>query len=854
MRKLVLISILGFINSVLLSQQTYQITGKVTDVTTGYVLPAVTVSITINGTTQTVETDDNGFYKISDLTAGKFLLTFSHVGYETTRLPVIVKNNDIRNFNVDLNILYRTGDDFVVSASRRPEKITDAPASIQVIGKKELRQFTGSNMIELLSDVQGIVTMRFGVDGFVVNARGLGGLSHTKAFEMIDGRNTMYAASPGIMLGNNISINKEDVDKIEILIGPQTALYGPNVDNVLINIISKDPRTSPGTTVAMSAGNQSQFSGRFRYATKVKDKWAYKLTGEYAAGKNFGFYDSLMVGGGPMGAFGPRKAIAEIVDHDFRHYRGEAHCYYNFKPDAYMIFTTGGSLNDFAMLSTGGHNQVNNMKNIFAQLRYISNHFYVNVYNVWVNTGFSIGTFPYTRDRWNRSQSIIVDPSNPNHRLDLDSAEINAKRLTNRLAEKNQRFNAEAQYHFTLKSAGLFLVAGISTQLDRPKSNGNTLVDSFERIRINQFGVVTQVEKKLPLNFKFVGAARWDHHTNFNSYFSPNLGIIKKIGAGNLRFTWGKAYSMPTISQQYASNVRAFFGNLEGVTYLPNGKVLADSIKKVTPPLKVEKVSTFELGYKGPITRKIYIDISLYDGLHKDFFNQGSTVLGRAILVGHRAVTHNPTTAGEELQDGTLAGASFGTTTNFGKVRVYGMDLGLTYTFNKFVNFSLKYSFVGSDITKGDISNDANGNGYIGEDEKSLNSPAHRVLAALDFQNLCKQKLFINLSARYISQYDFYGGSQASRKLHAGSWDSIIVDQDLNGKPIFARTNFNWGPLGGFTTFDLGVLYKFNQTTSLGMNITNLFNTEQREAPGSPLIKRLIMFELRMHLPNSSDK
>ena len=43
-----------------------------------------------------------------------------------------------------------------MSASRRPEKITNAPASTQVIGKKELDQFAGSNFGELPSKVQGI--------------------------------------------------------------------------------------------------------------------------------------------------------------------------------------------------------------------------------------------------------------------------------------------------------------------------------------------------------------------------------------------------------------------------------------------------------------------------------------------------------------------------------------------------------------------------------------------------------------------------------------------------------------------------------------------------------------------------
>lgn len=836
MRRLVLILILGIFNSALFSQQSFNISGKVINKATGDGLAGATIAL--KHTSQFTTTDNQGFYKLPNLQTGKFILSITYVGFETIDLPVFIDNKDVVNLDISLNVVYRIGDAIVISASKRPEKITDAPASIQVIGQKELKQYTGSNLIELLSKVQGIETMRFGVDGFIVNARGLGALNHLKAFQMVDGRNTMYAASPGIMLGNNTSVNKEDIDKIEVLIGPQTALYGPNVDNVLINFITKDPRTSPGTIVAMSAGNQSQFSGRFRYAMKVNNKWAYKITGEFTSGKNFEFYDSLMAGGGN---FGPRISLAEKIDHNFRHYRGETHVYYSIASKSDIIITAGGSKNDFAMLSGGGHNQVKGMENAFLQARYVSPHFYANAYNVWVNTGFALGTFPYTRDLWNRLQAGD----------DLNQAESFATRRTNRLIERNQRFNAEVQYNYHFDNAGLFLVTGLSTQLDRPRAFGNTLVDSFERIKINQFGMVMQLEKKLPWDIRIVGAARYDHHTNFNSYFSPKLGIIKKVGEGSVRFTWGKAYEMPTIGMQYASNVGSFFGNLEGVTYWPNGT--KEGVDSVTNPLKVEKVSTVELGYKGPVAKRFYIDISVYNGMHHDFFAQGITVLGRALFVGSRHVTHNPSSAGKVLSDGTLDGAQFATTFNFGKVRVYGMDLGFSYAANKYVNISIKYSLVGSDITKGN--NDANGNGFVGEDEKSLNSPTNRVIATLDIQNICKQKLTVNLSARYISQYDFYFGAEVSREKNAGSWDSIIVDQKLlNGEFVYARKNVNWGPLGGFTSFDLGVLYKFNRITSLGMNISNLFNTVQREAPGSPLIRRLIMFELKVNVPNSSDK
>ena len=69
--------------------------------------------------------------------------------------------------------------------------------------------------------------------------------------------------------------------------------------------------------------------------------------------------------------------------------------------------------------------------------------------------------------------------------------------------------------------------------------------------------------------------------------------------------------------------------------------------------------------------------------------------------------------------------------------------------------------------------------------------------------------------------------------------------------PIIFK-NFDWGPLGGFTTIDLSAGYKVNKMVHINMGITNLFDTKQIEFVGSPSIGRLIMFELKVHVPNSS--
>jgi iron complex outermembrane receptor protein len=249
------------------------------------------------------------------------------------------------------------------------------------------------------------------------------------------------------------------------------------------------------------------------------------------------------------------------------------------------------------------------------------------------------------------------------------------------------------------------------------------------------------------------------------------------------------------------------------------------------------------LGYKGTIEKKLYVDINYYNGLSKNFLSPTQSIGGRAFFVGEIPVTHNPGFAGVVVND-TLKNASFLTFFNYGDVRAYGVDVGLNYSFNNIISLSIRYSWFDSDITKDNIKNDANRDGFVSKEEKSLNAPNNRGVIMLKFENLYKQKMFFNLSARWVEQYDFYSGNQIGTAAGMGRRGRI----DRPGLPPIFK-NFNGGPLGGFTTIDVNGGYKLNNLLSMGMGITNLLNTRQIEFVGSPSISRLISFEIKVHVP-----
>jgi iron complex outermembrane receptor protein len=853
MKNLLLLMLMFCFQLTVFAQNTGRISGKITDKQSGE--PLIGATVTVRGSGASAISDNDGMFTISNVKTGKITIEISYVGYADVVLTVDVAAGSTASADAALSVSGRPGSEVVVTASKRPEKITRAPATISVIGAKDFDQLSSFNVGELASKVQGVEFIRTGVTGVGFNARGFNNAFNAKILMMTDGRNSMMAGSSGLPAGIMNTVIKEDIERLEIVLGPNSALYGPNAHNGIANTITKDPRKWQGTDLVVGGGSREVFSGRARIATKINNKWAYKLTGEYTTGKDFEWHDSVYAGGS---VYGPALAIPErIPTYQFRHMRGEAHVYYSITPKSDLIASYGGSDNNFNSVNNTGRNQIRGWKFSYLQLRYVSPRLFVQAYETWTNVGKSYGVPGYTRDYWNRTHSTITDPSSPLYasvgRLPPDSAEMYALRLGNMFKEESKRFNAEAQYNYNFSNIGLNMIVGASYQKDNPKTFGTVLIDANEEVEITQYGGAVQLEKTLPADIKLVAAARLDHHSLFGSLFAPKVGLVKGVPGGAVRLTWGKAFAAPIILFQRASVFGLVFGNGNGVTYIPNGAKFSEATQqKITTPLNPEEIDTWELGYKGTLGKKLYIDVNGYYGTSINFLSPALTVGGRALKVGDIPITTPLLIPGTVTND-TLKNAAFSTYFNYGEVKSYGIDLGLNYFFTDNISLAIKYSWFGSDITEDNIKNDANKDGYVSLEERSLNAPGNRLASTLSFQNLCKGKAFVNLSVRWVEQFDMYSGNQISTEAGQGKRGLVYGGKNpINGVDRYYIKNYDWGPLGGFTTFDISAGIKLNNMLSLGAGVSNLFDTDQREFVGSPLIGRLFSFELKAHVPNSA--
>ena len=794
-----LLLILGWIVPFTLSSQS--ITGKVSS-TDGE--PLIGAFVGIEGTTKATVTDKNGSYSLN-LNEGTYTITVSFIGYKNQSQTIDVKQNTVLDFSLEEGVEFEA---VVISGSKRREKLTESPATIQTIFAREIEQYSGIPG-DLLARQKGVEFFRAGVANPGINIRGFNSNFNSKNLQVTDGRFSNLIAT-GLPFGPLNTSIKEDIEQVEVILGPNATLYGPNAHNGLLNTITKDPRTSEGTTLAVNVGNQSQLGVRARHANVINDKWAFKVAGEYFSAQEFDWADSVYIVRG-----GVRDAYEELeLDNSIRFIRGEGAVYYNINQESQIIFNSGYSNSTFLSPTNVGRNQIKDWRINYYQLRYNTKNFFAQAYVTTSRTDSTYSIDERTKQYWRGIDAGLSD-AEARGPFSYQSGAL--------FIDQSRRWNAEAQYNNDFGKLNLIL--GAQYQLDQANSHGTYLLDKDENDYINvaQYGAYAHATYDLGKGWKALAAARADYHQIYELNILPKFALMKVGSLGTWRLTYGQGIAAPTILNMFGNLFNGLIlGNAEGFT-LADGRVIEKQ--------RVEKISTIELGWRGQaIKNKLYLDANAFYNRSKDFLSPAS-VLGVATLRGDTPMSE--VQAGFPALNGLVASYI-----NFGRVDSYGFDVSATYYINNNFNILGNYSYFGYSYDENDLTNDINRDGVVNFLDVLVNAPTHRISAGINYNN---KKFFGTLFARYVSAYDYFSSFQIASRSHP--------DLRYRGVPIIegARSadSFNYGPLGGFTSFDLNLGYNITSALMVSVSITNLFDKPLREFTAAPPTRRLVIGEIR---------
>ncbi|MBW7996456.1 MAG: TonB-dependent receptor [Candidatus Glassbacteria bacterium] len=158
----------------------------------------------------------------------------------------------------------------VITAGRIEQRIERAPATVTVISAEEIRASGALNIPELLRLVPGLDVTTVSASHFEVNARGLNQILSNKLLVLIDGRSAYFDFFGGV-IWPALQIVIDQIDRIEVVRSPSSALYGANAFSGVINIITKNPRQINGTKINFRTGQQATLYASVMHGQRFGD-------------------------------------------------------------------------------------------------------------------------------------------------------------------------------------------------------------------------------------------------------------------------------------------------------------------------------------------------------------------------------------------------------------------------------------------------------------------------------------------------------------------------------------------------------------------------------------------------------
>lgn len=162
----------------------------------------------------------------------------------------------------------------VVTASRRAERLADAPAAITVIDSEEIERAAADDYGDLLRNVPGLNVAQTSVRDINMTGRGSTSTLASSQLVLLDGR-SLYLDFFGFVMWDLLPIQAQEIERIEVVRGPGAAVWGANAFSGVVNVLSRRPRDLEGTTVVVGTPYTS-----IVHAASV-DGFAYKVSAGY---------------------------------------------------------------------------------------------------------------------------------------------------------------------------------------------------------------------------------------------------------------------------------------------------------------------------------------------------------------------------------------------------------------------------------------------------------------------------------------------------------------------------------------------------------------------------------------------
>ncbi len=478
----------------------------------------------------------------------------------------------------------------VLSATRLAQPQYEAPVAVTVIDHSMIEASGALDIPDLLRLVPGFQVAHAKGHTAAATYHGLADEHARRMQVLVDGR-SVYGPALGGVRWTDLPLDIKDVERIEVVRGPNAAAFGANTFLGAINIITQHPSQVDGTELSLLRGNKDTSKALLRHGDKIGEL-DYRVSLGYRRDEGFKTRTDIGPTDPVSGLVSARDPLNDGMRVSLFDFRGD---YRLSNQDAleFMAGYNGGPRGEGRFDGVIEAPRDREVQSHFQQVIWRRNHaddaetrvqFYHN----------------YMRHREHTDALLsaigAVDPALIGFLFPGHGDEI----VPTNFSVFEQRFELEAQHTQSLSQA-LRLVWGGSGRLDRTEAPGwYGRDDLIENQLYRAFG---NLEWRAYVQGIVNLGATYEHSSQVGSQISPRIALNHQLNEHHgLRASVSRAYRLPTIFEEKA----------DGAVRFNDGQLIDQYILGNTD-LDPEQITSFELGYLGRLPgRHLSLDVKLF--------------------------------------------------------------------------------------------------------------------------------------------------------------------------------------------------------------------------------------------------
>ena len=179
------------------------------------------------------------------------------------------------------------GEPVTTSATGKPQRVSNAPVDMHIITQDDIRRSGAKNIPEILRDVPGVNVLQSGREDYDVGIRGYNQSYSPNLLVLVNGRQ-VYLDDYGYTNRAAIPVQLSEIRQIEVVEGPNTALFGFNAATGVINIVTMNPLYDNVSHAGVTFGTGSYREASVVKTFQVNNKFAFRVSGGASKSDEFG--------------------------------------------------------------------------------------------------------------------------------------------------------------------------------------------------------------------------------------------------------------------------------------------------------------------------------------------------------------------------------------------------------------------------------------------------------------------------------------------------------------------------------------------------------------------------------------